>query len=335
MSELRCATAHSEHVLVAVSQHAKLRGYRILRLSTDCPPLVKELAYRALAADDRLAGHPWQLNARIVSAGTTQAGIVLEAWVTDPQAPTSRLLVSVAIPPKNFAWVASEIAAQLNLTGSCQFQVMVLDDKHPLVEHWTSSRDPDPDFVVTAGAKPSLRLPPRAAEAPLPAFAQVMGPATGTWLRCVFSRRAFEDFHRAARQEKETERSWAGLGRVHLLPDRCYTTIEELIPLPGEAGLSWIRTRGRDFADLCHRFGNRLSAYLHLHPHMLEGQPTRPAPSDNDRVVAWNYSTATAIPCVFPIALFGGDCDSATATVGVYGYDKGVLSAIPWEVLTE
>jgi hypothetical protein len=335
MSETKCVPLHREHVLVAVSQNQKALGFRVLRLSTDYLPVVKELEYRALATHDKLAGRPWRLNARIAPADHPQSGMIIEAHAVGPPMRSRRPLASLLIPLENFAWVASGIAARLGLTESCQYHVMVLDERHPLAQQRTGNNDPDPDFEVTSGTDPSLHLPMQPVATELPVSTQVMHSCPKTWLRCLFGRQAYESFRSAARQEKERERSWAGLGKVHLLKDCCYTTIDELVSLPGESGPSWIRTRGRDFADLHHRFGDRLSAYLHLHPRLVEGRPIRPAPSDNDAVVAWNYSAVTAIPCVFPIALFGTDSGSEAASIGVYGYDRGALSAIPWEVLTE
>jgi hypothetical protein len=332
MPETQCAPTYDENVLVAVSQNEKMLGFRILRLSTDYGPAVKELACRALAANIRRAGHPWRLHARLAPARDSEPGMVVEAHAVDSPYRSSRPLASLRIPLRNFGWVASGIATQLGLAGSYQYQVVVLEERHPLVEHWRGRRDRDPDFAVTSGTEPSLQLPLLAVETQHP---REMRAAPGTWLRCLFGRQAYEAFRTAAGQEKELERSWAGLGHVHLLTDCCYTIVEELVPLPGESGPSWIRTRGRDFADLHRRFGDRLSAYLHLHPRLLEGQRIRPAPSDNDAVVAWNYSAVTTIPCVFPIALFGAGSAPEPADIGVYGYDKGVLSAIPWEVLTE
>lgn len=332
MAQRMSATQFDEYVLIVVSQDDRPQGYQVLNLSADYGPLIKELAYRALARDGRLAGRSCRIHARTGCGGRGRPELIVEAHVQDGSRRTGEPIASLAMPVEYLAWLASRIAAQVGVEGAYRFQVMVLGANHPLIERWEAGMDLGSDFAVTSGPTGCLTLPSLLVRAEP---TEIVGGPGSTWLKCLFSRKVYDEFRLAARAERERERSWAGLGEIQLCPDCCFVTIKELRPLPGEAGREWIRTRGRDFAALCHEFGDRLTAYLHLHPRSVDGQRIAPSPSGNDATLAWDYSAAVAAPCVFPIALFGDESQEFATDMAVYGYDKGVLTPIRWEVLRE
>ncbi len=322
-----------EHVLVVVLQDEQIRGYKILNLARDYAPLLKELAFRMLATDQRLRGRLWRIRARIAQDGNGKPQLLLEARVLDEHDGTARSAAILPVPVENFAWVGSQIATKLGIEGTFQFQVAVLNEDHLLVDHWEAHEGLDTDFVISSEPSRVLRLPNVSTGVATPGPTEVMGRPRDTWLRCVFSLAAFVEFRDAARAETARERSWAGVGNAVLDSDRCCIVIDELVALPGQSGREWIRTRGRDFAATCRRLGDSLCAYLHLHPRTVDGQRLEPVPSGNDLIVAWNISRAATLPCVYPIALFGEGAPDARCDMAVYGYDKGILTSVTWEVL--
>jgi hypothetical protein len=297
-------------------------------------PLVKELAFRALAAFPRRAGRPWRLNCRLAGAASDTPRVVLEAYVEkggDGDPAGDEPCAKLSVPAVHFRWIAEGIMSRLNLRGAFSFEVGVLAADHPAVVDWRE-RDRCADFEFSA-EEPELLLPPAGLLGEPPGPNRVIDAAP-TWLRCIFRGSAFRAYLRAAQAETEQERSWGGCGRVHVSGGSCAVVIEELVgPLPAaSAGPNHILTRGRDAARLHQTCGDRLVAYLHLHPRTVGEQSMTPYPSPQDHEVAWNIDRAARSIVVYPIALFRTDPGAPGGDVAVHGYDRGVLCRVQLEV---
>lgn len=316
-------------LLVAVGQEDSLAGYRILEMPTGFPALVKELAWRAVAADASKAGRPWQLHMRRDErAEPTGPVIVMEARTGADAA----LLAVLPVPARNFGCIADAMARELNMKGTYQFYVQVLSSDDPFVGEWDDRRRGDADFEIVADTGSELVLPGGFTASP-GTERRTVDPADGDWLRCVFTAGAFGEFIAAAETEHSVERHWAGAGHVELSDGVYRAVIERLVELPAEAaGKAWVVTRGRDWSRCQAGIGDALVAYLHLHPREIETRPIRPAPSSNDAVIAWNIETSTPNLAVYPIALFGATADAAAGDVAAHGYVNGLLKRIPLEV---
>ena len=318
------------YLMISVHQGQACRGYRVLNLVSEYDPLVKEVAFRALAAAPRLAGRPWVLGCR-----GTGSQVVVEAFL-DRENP-GRPLAELAVPVDNFRWIAQLIMTQLGLTGTYIFKVTALEPGGPVVTAWNAGQRDDAFELIDE--EPVLRFPPASCfEKGRPGLgSRVVDPVAGPWVRCLFRHRALAAFLEAARQESTQERSWLGCGRTFLSRASCDVVIETFVgPLPtASASAGHLRTRGRDVARLYRSLGARLVAYLHLHPRALEGQDVTPSPSANDHELAWDFNRAVVAPSVFPIALFQTDPAAFDGDVGVYAYDRGVLRRIQTEVIDD
>jgi hypothetical protein len=322
------------HLRIAVIQDAVERGETIIDVRTGYNPLVKELGYRAVAVAPDLAGTPWVLNCRTAVAGASAPALVLEA-----HADSNGRLVPLSVlhvPVTKLAWLALDLAAAYGVTGQFTYQVTVHDRGDDVVQAASSSRedgaiafdDDDDDHV--------LRLPTTFVAGPPPWRSEPGAGAPG-WLRCLFRRAAYLTFLGAARAERTCERSWLGLGRTFVTPAAGVVAIEELVgPLPAvAAGAQFIHTRGRDIAPYYQRYGDRIVAYLHLHPRAADGAAVTPKLSAQDHDVAWNVDNGTRALCAFPIALFETDPDAPGGDVAVHGYVRGTLCPLAWEVTAD
>lgn len=320
-----CAEAY--HLSVVVMQQGRPVGYRVLDMRGEYPILTKELACRAVAAHPGAAGRSWVPRLRM-EAAAPRPHVVMEAHLAG-----GGLVAAMSVPAANFFPIAAGIAAQVNVEGEYKYCLAVHSPDSVLVADWNATPPmPDDDFEITTPSEPRLTLPSGFAAGDLPQPRRVIDPAD-SWLRCVFRRRAFDELLDAAARETDIERSWIGLGSVHVSPHACHVVVDEgLVELPGEAGREWIITHGRDWARLHDRIGDRLVAYLHLHPRTVEGRKILPQPSRNDAVLAWNVDMASARPVVFPIAMFGADGASPNGDVAVYGYMHGLLTRAQLEV---
>lgn len=328
------AISRAHHLSVTVVQDGTPVGYRVLDMRTDYSPLVKELAWRATAANPSLAGAEWTLTVGLSEAEPSSPRLVLEAHQASENSRPSgaKLLAALEVPASTFGWIAHGVAAGVQATGEYTYLVTVQEPDSKVVADWNAS-DADEDFDLIGAGKPRLTLPAGFSVAALAGPRRAID-AADSWLRCVFQRQAFEEFLAAAAKEREVERSWLGLGHVRLGCGACSVVIEGgLVELPGEAGRAWIVTHGRDWARLQRRFGDRIVAFLHLHPSTIDGEPLSPRPSESDAVVAWNVSLSSASPAVFPIAMFGACAGSPDGGVAAYGYERGLLRRIQLEVL--
>jgi hypothetical protein len=322
-----CRRSLRRHMALTVSEHGVVRGWNLLNLDRDYSPLAKELAWRAVARHPERAGEPWRMNACVEGPDV----IRLEAHATAGNG-RQDILGALSVPATTFGWMADSMARQLGIRAHYSYNLVPLDDHHELLNSWSELHH-DSDFEVEAPADAALLLPDAFAAGAAPASRCLVPAAASPGLRCVFLKAAFEEFIHAARRESEMERSWAGEGKTYLSEDEvCSVVIEALRPIPGEAHREWIVTHGRDWDRMRTLVGDRLVAYLHLHPGRVNGQRIAPFPSANDRVVTWNVDLGCSRPCVFPIALFGDEEWEIPDRIAAFGYDRGALRQIPLEV---
>jgi hypothetical protein len=325
---------HAYHVSVVIYQDGRPLGYRVLDIRTEHPVLMKELACRVMAAQPALAGAPWGPKLRLDGEGASSPHLTLEAHLADAdgQPKCGEPLAITKVPIASFSPIAARLAAVLQVAGRYEYSLAVHEPDSPTVAEWNAAQRRDEGLEWISGFEPELMLPGGFSATRLPEPRRVMDRA-GTWLRCVFRKPPLKEFLEAAARETCRERSWLGLGDVHLSQDACSVVIEDsLVELPGEAGHGWITTRGRDWAKSYSRFGSRLVAFLHLHPRMLNDQRITPEPSMDDTVVAWNVELACPRPVVFPIAMFGTDERFPDGDVAAYGHEGGLLTRIQLEV---
>jgi hypothetical protein len=326
---------HARHLSVTVVRDDKPVGYRVLDMRTDYPPLLTELAWRSLAAEPSAGGSAWVPSVRIDARDPSSPQVILEARLADDDNKSAGAdpLAAVEVPASTFHWIAASIANAVGVTGACSYVLAVQEPDSPLVADWRdSARDSDVEFLTQA--EPGLTLPERFEVAAPPGPRRVVDE-TGTWLRCLFRQGTFDSFLAMAGRETEREHAWLGVGHVCPTRESCCVVIEpELVELPGEAGRAWVFTRGREWAKLYARLGDRIAAFLHLHPAALDGEELSPTPSENDAAVAWNLSLASRNPLVFPIAMFGASADSPQGAVAAYGYERGLLRRIQLEVFS-
>jgi len=316
------------HLLVLVAQGEQVVGHRILDVARGgYRPLIKELAYRAVATDPRrLAGRAWRLHLRLDAVQTDRPRLCCEAW---PDGPADAPLATLGVPVDHFAWIGTSIAREQKLRDYT-VHVAVPEPDHPLVQKsldWA-----DDDFAVSVDARPELRLPAGFSVEPLGPRRVIRRGGEGTWLKCVFDAGAWATFAAAAAEETEVERGWLAAARVHLADDACLVRVEELFELPGEATQFHLHTQGREFFRLHRRLEGRLGGYLHLHPREVDGVALRPSPSGPDVTAAWNVDAASTLWPVFPIALFGARAESYGTDVAAHGFVRGVIGEIDLEV---
>ena len=318
----------TRHVLVIVCREEKVVGQRILDLARGGHrPLLKELAYRAVAGDPRLAGRAWQLQVQMEGVDSDQPHVRCEARLKGrPQAP----LAVIQVPVSNFAWVGVSIARQLELEDYT-VHVAVPQSDHPAVGQ--SLAWEDDDFEVCFDSEPELQLPTDFSTDPLGPRRVVRRVGQGTWLKCVFEPGAWSEFLAAAAAETEVERGWLAAARMHLADGACFVVIEELFELPAEHGQFYLHTQGRQFFQLHGQLGERLGGYLHLHPREVEGRALGPSPSGPDVTAAWNVEAASTLLSVFPIAMFGACPETCPSEVAAHGFTSGVIKEIDLEVL--
>jgi len=303
----------------------------MLDLGRNYRPLTKELAYRVVASNPDAAGLPWELDAG-VDPQTEGGSIVLRAVGREERGSRKTILGTMTVPAANFSWIAAGLAADAGAEGEFDYTLSV-----PATQEDTEARQggEDDDFEIIAQPDPELNLPDSFRTGIPVRRRREISPAEHKWLTCAFRDKALDAFVGAAAKEESTEKSWAGVGFVHVDRGACRTVIEEIVEIPGEAGRTWITTRGRDWAALHRRIGaDRLVAYLHLHPRFQDDREAPPAPSTNDAVVAWNVDLGSANPCVFPIALFGADPTALNGDLAAFGFVGGLLQRIPMEVVT-
>ena len=345
------------HLLMVVAQEGSPRGYRVLNLPNDYRPLIKELAYRAVANEPGAAGGPWHLAIRLEDTDTPQPRLRLDACLVDRERPLARL----CIPVQNLAWLARDMATELSLKGRFSFYVSVLSPNDPMVGKWSAATDDDADFEVDTQAA-ELQLPSQFTTEPIGPRRSVT--RLGSWLRCVFKEDVFKEFVEAGAAENKVERCWVGATQLHLTKGGAYSVIEEILEVPAiMAGREYVRALGRDFMQRHQQLGGRLGAFLHLHPPRYKNVPLSPHPSGPDSVVAWNLDASTPLLVSLPITMFGSGCAAASALreaeeavlapagahlrnkqekeppsstrprIAAHGYADGLLSEIDLEVL--
>jgi hypothetical protein len=316
------------HLLVLVVQEGQVVGQRILDVARGgYRPLLKELAYRAVAGDPaKLAGRPWRLHLQLEAVDSDRPRLRCEARLKDQPHPP---LAAVDVPVSNFAWVGMSIARQLEIKDY-SVHVAVPEPDHPLVQQ--SLAWEDDDFAVSLDGEPELLLPTAFSTEPLGPRRVVRRVGEGTWLRCLFEAEAWSAFLVAAANETEVERGWLASARLHLVDDACYVVLEQLHELEGEAGQFYVRTLGREFFRLHRKLGRPLGGYLHLHPREVEGAALGPSPSGPDVTVAWNVESASTLVPVFPIAMFGASPEEPGTDVAAHGFVSGVIAEIALEV---
>jgi hypothetical protein len=322
--------APNTHLLVLVVRGEKVVAQQVLDLARGGHrPLLKELAYRAVATDPAgLAGQPWQVHLDLEGVGTDKPCLRCEARLK--HRPQPRLTV-LPVPVGNFAWVGVELANELKIKDY-SVHVAVPDRSHPLVER--SSAWEDEDFAVSFDDEPELLLPSGFSTEPLGPRRVIARAGAGTWLKCVFEPGAWDTFLTAAGNEREVERGWLATARMHLADGACSVVLERLDELPAEArGEYYLHTKGRAFYRLHRRLGGKLGGYLHLHPREADGTPLSPAPSGPDVTVAWNVEAASTLVPVFPIAMFGARPETCGTDVAAHAFVSGVIGAIDLEVV--
>jgi len=318
-----------DQLVVVVSQGGEARACRVLdfRDSTSYCPLLKELAYRCVAADPGLAGMPWEARLALADLGPgTQ--LTIEAWSLGRRA---RRLASLDVPLSHFAWIGAALAKQLGLPDGYTVQVAATDRHHPLVERWLKWEDDEVAIEETAA---TLLLPADFSIAPL-GPRRPIGRPRHSFLKCVFTPQTYREFSEAAAAETENERGWLAQVRVHLAVGACCVVIDNLIEPPAaQRGRGFLRTEGRQFFDLYRRY-QRLGGYLHLHPRELDDVALAPLPSGPDTTLAWNLDACAAPMIVMPIAMFGFRPRQAAADMSACGFLAGKLAPIDLEVLCD
>jgi len=324
-----CSGRH--HVCVTLRVDGKPFRSRVLDLRRNYRPLSKEFAYRVVAADPSTAGLPWDLDAG-VDPETEGGSILLRAVSRRNCRNGDTVLGTMTVPAANFSWIAAGLAADAGVEGEYDYSLAIPAAQGDMPAGHGAEND---DFEIIAQPDPELNLPDGFRTGMPVRRRRQISPAEHKWLTCVFQDRALDAFVGAAAKEENTEKSWAGVGFVHVDRGACRTVIEEIVEIPGEAGRTWITTRGRDWGQLHRKIGaDRLVAYLHLHPRLQDDRGLPPAPSTNDAVVAWNVDLGSANPCVFPIALFGADPTALDGDLAAFGFVGGLLQRIPVEVVT-
>ena len=319
--------AEDTHLLIVVVQDGSARGYRVLNPPTDYRPLIKELAYRAVANEPAAAGEPWRLSVQIEGAGTLDPQLHLDAFRAEGE---GRPLATMRVPVQNLSWLARAMAQELKLTGGFTFVVTVLASDSTAVREWSNLEDNDADFAVTEDDT-EMVLPSQFTTDPIGPRRSIT--RVGSWLRCVLTKDVHEKFMASGAREKEIERAWVGATRIHLSKGGAYTVIEEITEVPAEmAGREYLRAHGRDFLALHKQMDGRLGAFLHLHPSHHKDVELTPDPSSADSVVAWNLDASTGMLVSLPITMFGTEV--AEPKIAAHGYVDGLLSEIDLEVLT-
>jgi len=318
------------HVMVSVSQGQNVSGYRIIDLAGGYRPLTKELSFRAVAAHPECAGAPWRPSAKLVDAHGDHPSILVSALLADPA--HREPLAAVSMQVDAFDGVARQIARQLGITGTYYMHVQVLNKDAPEVAEW-AARTANDDFELIDDASDVPALPDAFHSGPPTVGTRRSIRAAGTWLHCVFTRQAFDQFIVAASQQTAVERSWAAIVSIHITADACCVLIERLVEMPGASGREFVITSGSEFYSIYQKFGGKLGGFCHLHPPTTaDGHRLGPLPSAPDACTAWNIDAATHLPIVCPIALFGTSDSNLAGNVAAYGYVNGRLAEIDLEV---
>jgi len=317
------------HLLVLVAQREQVVGQRVLDIARGgYRPLVKELAYRAVASDPaRLAGLPWRVNLRLEGIDSDKPCLRCEARLKDRPEPP---LAAIVVPVSSFAWIGMSVARQLKLE-EYSVHVAVPERDHPLVRQ--SLDWEDDDFEVSFDSESDLLLPTAFTTEPPGPRKVVRRVGKGTWLRCVFEPEPWAAFMAAAAAETKVERGWLAAARVHLVAGACFVVVEELFEMPAEAGQYYLHTQGREFFHMHRQIGPRLGGYLHLHPRDADGTALSPSPSGPDMTVAWNLEAASTLLPVFPIAMFGTCPEDPGSDVAAHAFVGGVVEEIDLEVV--
>ena len=322
------SAAMASRLMISIVQDRQTVGYRVLNLAEGAyRPLVKELGYRSVAADPSLAGQLWRPTLQLTGTNTPQPALRVEARLKGDL--NNGALAEMIIPVGNLSWLARQMAEQLRVHENLTMHVGVLADDDPAARAWADQMQND-DFEVMESTNTELVLPRAFSTEPLGSRETIRH--VGSWLRCVFTKRALATFLEGASQETSVERGWAALTRTHLT-DACNVVIEELVEMPAKAGRSFMITAGHEFLGVCEKLGERLGGFCHLHPPSVNDAPLSPTPSSPDSVVAWNLDAATRSPIVTPIAMFGASAENIVGNVSAYGYSRGLLAEIDMEVL--
>ena len=331
-NQQKTESALATHLSVTVLRDGQPIGCDIRDIAgRDYPQLRDQVAWSVLQRRPELAGMSWSLGLRIEGEGTASV-VVAEAFLKDE---ASDVLASVNVPLANVEWIAQGIAARLESDGDVRNDVVYLVGIHsadsPAVRQWDAAGNEDFEILEEQS---ELTLP-TGFETGSPGLTRIIDDQE-TWLSCVFTPRAWEEFLDAASLEREAERHWAGLGHVCVTPQRLYTVIERIKELPGQATESSIVTRAADWATEHGKMAEDLIGYLHLHPQAVQNVALSPSPSANDSVVAWNISLAASPrPPVFPIAMFGTNPQAPQGSVAAWGYERGLLAPIRLEVFKD
>ncbi|MBN2564806.1 MAG: hypothetical protein JXB46_03765 [Candidatus Eisenbacteria bacterium] len=327
-----CRYSNAQHLVVAVLQNDKAIGGRLLNLANAGVGrvLMKELALRAVVGHPHLAGEGWRLALRILDGSGDDASSLELAAFPEIRDGTGAPLAVLSVALSSLSWIGEAIARRLNLEEPYSFQVGLVEPDDPTLEAWLVEQEENNDFVITAAPR-ELRLPGGF-------FSDSPGPRRtirrkDSWLRCVLRNEVYAEFMDAAATEKQAERAWVGTSSIHLADGVIYVLVDRLAEAPAQRQRYSLRTLGRDFYALRQRLGDRLNAFLHLHPSDINGVSATTQPSEADAEVAWNLEATTWLPVVLPIALFGCDPDDPGDGVAAYSFLGGVLTEVDLEVL--
>ncbi|MBA4387505.1 MAG: hypothetical protein C0404_05950 [Verrucomicrobia bacterium] len=318
----------SAHAALVIFKDDQLAGCSLIDLSTDLQPVAKELAWRAAAAAPHRAGEALELNLRPGGTGN----LSLEALAADHTP-----VAGIELPITGLYLIAQSLAASLQIQKPYKYGVYPIRADDPLIANWEKEQALDDDFEIMSSSEPEWTIPGDfTGGLPEQSTMRLDTLPEPTWRRCLFTRAAYGAFLEAAAQEKEVERHWAGLGDTRLSAGACYSIIEELVPIPGAARQAAIETRGNEWQKFYSSIqGDRLVAYLHLHPPAIGEQTIMAAPSTDDHIVFMHIERIARRPCCFPIALFGSRPSKPGADLCVYAYNEGQLRMIQMEVSNE
>lgn len=327
----------AHNVAVILQQEGEVAGYRVLDLRTELRAMLKELSFRTLGIDPKLAGEPWTIHARLPQSKKGAPGLILEAHRAAPEG-NGKPLAEQTVAATSFAPVASSTAVALGLEGTFTYQVVPLEPSNPLVVDWQQRRRAEQTDFVFEDRTPKLQLPDGFAIGQPPGRLDPLHDH-GTWLVAVLAGGCEREFFEAARAEESAERAWIGTGRTYLTPEACYVVIDELIETEGEGDWASLLTSGRQVEALRRQLGERRQAYFHLHPPYIldndgQRQEVTPHPSPRDVELATNFDRVP-MPTVYPICLFGSDAQHTDGAFAVHGFQSGELVPVTTVTMTE
>ena len=337
----------ARHLMVNVRDGAGVhQAFRLLDVTTDYPPLLKELLWHGVAERPGLAGTMCEITIR-------QGGH--DSVVCQLLAGSGHVLFSHEVPFSSFGWVAESLVKTVTPergASGFSYSVTVVPPDHPLVQAWKDAcRTPaaeqgweiHDEGTQVAGpvqfpARDLFELSPScnggwAAEGRRFSCRGGAAQRLGPLLTCCFHRQAFQEYSESARREQHHERHWLGLGRVLIDPPKIRCIIESLQALPGSASEAGIYMSGRALHGILTRRREAVVAYLHLHPSQIRGMELALGPSGPDATTFWDLDTRLPTPLVFPIMRFGSS--SSEPPVQVYGYSQAVLQLLPLEISDE